>query len=139
MRIDPKQILRVPPRPTTIGLTDRDTGKVWYLKVDPAQTDSAGNPRLALIDTLTYLDQIAAKVYAAYEGPFLGRGVRLLMRGGRLGYEILSGYNVNSSPVVARGTTLQKDLVWYQLALPTSEQFTGVVPLDHLAYSLQTA
>lgn len=136
MLLRPKQILHAPGIPPTIGLTDRDTGTVYYLKVDPAYTDSAGNVRLALVDTIGRADKIGAQVYVAYDGPMLGRGVRLLVRGGRLGYEVLPGYNVMSAPVIARA--VNSDLVWYKLALPTTVEFDGdVPPRDHLAYTLQ--
>lgn len=135
MQLHSRHILRVPQIPMTVGLTDRDTGKVWYLKIDPSQIDPLGNPRFVLVDTVARWDRVY--VYAAFDGPQLGRGVRLLMRGGRLGYEQVPGYNGVTAPVIVRGVS--NDLLWYQLALPSSEQFTGSVPNDHLAYTLQTS
>lgn len=127
-----RRILHVPPIPPTIGLIDRATGKVWYLKVDTSALDPRGQVRFCLVDTISNPDQLGAHISDAWSGPFLSGSYRLLVRNGRLGYEAAPGYNVNSQSIIARD--IRNNLIWYLLALPTSVKFP---PADQLAYTLE--
>lgn len=126
-----QQTIRVPPIPFTVGLTDRTTGKIWYLKVDPANLDLVGNPRLVLTDTIALGDQKQAYIFDAWSGPGLGQSIRLFVRNGRLGYETVTGYTVSSQPVIARA--VNNDLIWYLLALPAGFPVAN----NTLAYTLE--
>lgn len=84
----------IPPQPAIIGLTDRDTGDIWYLTQDAAFT------RVAVDDVLT--DVLAGTqfkdvfVYGPNDGPWVWPEntvaavtgpIKLLVRSGRLGFE----------------------------------------------------
>lgn len=58
--------VQIPPLPQIVGMTDRTTGKVWYLCFDPAVGD-----RVCLVDTLPPGMVFRAKVYGPYDGPFI--------------------------------------------------------------------
>lgn len=74
--------VRVPVLPQFMVLEDRADGTEWYLSHDGGHTHFAINSA-----AIPYSDVVR---YAAYEGPVMGTNptIRLLVRGGRLGYEV---------------------------------------------------
>lgn len=121
--------IQIPPLPRTFGMTDRQTGTVWYLSYDAAQG------RLALNDTTP---QTFVQIYGPYDGPFLAdTGYRLGTRNGRLLYDdnfqLLRDHG--PPPWIFDATT---NTIVYQLkasAPPTNVPGIGlVVSPVHLSY-----
>jgi len=99
--------MRMPPQPVTYRMTDRDDGTLWYLTFDDAT-------ELIAIDTdaPSGLNTEDLVTFAAFEGPFIQthrNGLRLLIRGGYLGYEMVPDpYDLDGPRVYAgagRATT----------------------------------
>lgn len=81
------RLLQVP-----IGLTDRDTGTVWYLYAAPqavvAEPPWTGKDRIGISTVPPDSGLTRPRTFAPYSEPHLGdTGVRLIVRGGRLGYD----------------------------------------------------
>jgi len=109
----------------TFGLTDRADGTVYYLKVQDSP-----DQRL-MLDTEKHMQgKVIAHVYSAFGGPQLPRSnVRLLVRSGRLGYEVVSDDPpAEYAPVRPHDKTTLR--INYELILPSSG-FTGT---EALAY-----
>ena len=92
--------------PSFVGLTDRDDGTVWYLshRVDDQRfsiTTATAAPK----------HMLGARVYAANDGPLVswkkgGPLLRLLVRGGRIGYELVAPVrgikDIDPAPITTR-------------------------------------
>jgi len=78
--------IRVPPLPQIITIEDRADGTIWQL------THRASDNRVAIRDDVVPI-MLRGQVthYSAYDGPVLGGKpkIRLLIRGGRIGYEVI--------------------------------------------------
>ena len=79
--------IRIPPLPQGTVFTDRDDGTLWLLShtVTPPAADGFGY--ITITDVIP--NAVEHQVYEAYGEPVLGTNpmVRLLIRGGYLGYE----------------------------------------------------
>lgn len=80
--------IRIPVLPQYMALTDRADGTVWYLQHTLTPPASDGYGYISISDQQPAGRDVV--VYAAYEGPIVGTNpnLRLLIRGGRLGYEV---------------------------------------------------
>ena len=84
--------IHIAPLPQGIVITDRDDGTLWLLShtQDPVGPDGEG-----YISINDYIHPaVQYKVYAAYDEPIVDiipihRAIRLLVKGGYLGYEIV--------------------------------------------------
>lgn len=94
--------IRIPPLPQYTIMTDRADGTKWLLQWNTTHFSIDGN---GYISITTVLPSTPDKlIYGPYEGPFVqeqnaaqGNPVlRLLIRGGRLGYESLQDQGVQS-------------------------------------------
>jgi len=77
-----------PPRPPLIILTDRDDGTLWHLTQN--NKDGLDDGYYVAINTVQPTIQATKTItYPADAGPFVNarQGLRLLVRGGYLGYE----------------------------------------------------
>ena len=104
--------VQVPPLPPRVGMTDRATGKVWYLG-----TDSNSGSRVVLFDTLGAPDKNLALVYGPLDGPYLQGAnyyIRLGVQNGRMVYERLSQTPGTGSPGDMTASPAARDI-----ALPT--------------------
>lgn len=84
--------IRIPPLPKWIGLTDRSTGVVWYLSHNIASPGLDGLGYISINDQQPRPDRDWV-IFGPYDGPELAGdathpNIRLLVRGGYLGYEI---------------------------------------------------
>jgi hypothetical protein len=95
-------MMRIPPLPPFFILKDRDDDTPWVLSF--RQEDE----RFAIVDTpLSWNMKGATRTYEAFAGPLMdfNPAVRLLIRGGRLGYEYAEpeGFiDQDTSPIVSR-------------------------------------
>lgn len=90
--------IRVPGTPPILALTDRDDGTVWYLTWGPAED---GYVKISDVPPQAkFTTQIVT--YGPWEGPYLGQGARLFVRGGRLGYDVVEGEYNSPAPVARR-------------------------------------
>lgn len=82
--------VRIPPIPRGIVLTDRDDGTLWILTHNTVESSPDGDGHVSIKDTFALTQD--HRIYTANEGPVLGEHgtIRLLVRGGRLGYEMVS-------------------------------------------------
>lgn len=83
--------IQIPPLPPQIIMTDRDTGTLWLLSHTTTPPAADGWGFISINDTYDTRNDVV--VYSAYEGPVVLAGdppdttIRLLIRGGLLGYE----------------------------------------------------
>lgn len=102
--------IEIPPGPPAVVFTDRDDGTLWQLAV----RDVNGAPHMALVSP----PAPGTRAYGPLDGPRLhlpdGRRVKLLVRGGRLGYEE-DNSGVSTPPV--NTTTDSPPVVIYVLSL----------------------
>lgn len=83
-----RRIPRVPPLPYFIVLIDRDDGTEWVL----SHTDDEGTTRVTLNDEGLERGPLPPRTdYVKADWYGLGNGIRLFVRGGRLGYEVVDG------------------------------------------------
>lgn len=99
--------ITIPSLPQGIAFTDRDDGTVWLLThdTDAESPDDAGH--IAINDTIPR--HMNYRLYSAYDGPVFGavpQLLRLLVRGGRLGYEPVDfGFattDIDRAPIMTR-------------------------------------
>lgn len=101
-----QESIRIPPIPRGMVLTDRDDGTLWQLKQNTTEDSPDGAGHVSITDV--YAVNQDHRVYAAYDGPLLGEHgtIRLLIRGGRIGYEMVSWgpgtSDISQSPVYTR-------------------------------------
>src|SRR5262245_52254782 len=82
--------IQIPPLPQNIILTDRADGTQWLLShSDRTEPSSDGEGHIAIISNFHLTDSDYV-IYGAYDEPVLKEDprVRLIVRGGRLGYDI---------------------------------------------------
>lgn len=103
LNMGPQQI---PPLPMIVVLTDRADGKLWQL------THRVSDERFLLSDApvpVSLRGQV--RQYGAFDGPVLGDGpgIRLLVRAGRIGYEMVQSQqgvtDMDNAPVMTRRGT----------------------------------
>lgn len=133
--------IQIPPLPVNIILTDRADGTLWLIEhvttTDPFPPGD-GFGRIGITTTLpTKPDKIT---YAAYEEPYVADGIRLIVRGGRLGFDYdQSDFRITDQ---AQGglfirTPLPGRIV--KITLPTSITFNILrPPNDTLAWQVIT-
>lgn len=100
--------MQIPALPQYIAMADRDDGTIWYLQHTLTPPASDGYGYVSISDQAPAGRDVVT--YAAYEGPVLGTNpnLRLLIRGGRLGYEIYveepnpNNVQENDPPVLTR-------------------------------------
>lgn len=81
--------LRFPPLPQMIVMTDRADGKRWLLSHNTSHSTPDGHGHVSINDT--FIDNGDIVEFGPYEGPVVNDAVneiKLLIRGGRLGYEV---------------------------------------------------
>lgn len=98
--INQNRRIRIPPHPPFTLMVDREDGTEWILSWDE---EYDGTLRFAIdTDNLDRPDPLPdwqhVVRYAAYEGPVIGGNKRLLIRGGRLGYEMLDTVHSQAMP-----------------------------------------
>ena len=108
--------------PITFGLTDRATGTVYYIVAKDGNLALSAKPQR----------RAHTLVFPAKKGPLLGAtNVRLLVRDGRLGYEVVApDPHPSTLPPLAPYDALHAR-VNYRLKLPVG--FTGT---EALAYEI---
>lgn len=123
--------IRIAPLPQGIVLTDRDDGTLWLLShtQDPVGPDGEG-----YITINDYIHPaIIHTVYDAYEGPIVDtipirRTLRLLVRGGYLGYEVIdfgrATTDIDHAPIQTRRIVNRRTANIY---VPTSFNTNGNV------------
>lgn len=107
----PNQVewMRLPPAPARVVMTDRANGTRWLLSYSTAFNTSDGFGHFSITDDLTETVNRGElpRIYGAYDGPYLASTpiVRLLIRNGYLGYDIVEQTGVasmDSPPVYGR-------------------------------------
>lgn len=94
----PDDLSRVPPYPYIVAMVDRADGTVWYL------THLRAENRFVLTDVPPPKKGLQAQIvrFGSRDGPYIplpgGVSARLLVRGGRLGYEVVSSVHSNPAP-----------------------------------------
>lgn len=103
--------IRIPPLPPYIIMTDRDTGTLWLLSWNLTTASQDGKGYVSITDVIPSTpDKL---VYGPYDGPYVqeqnaAQGspvIRLLIRGSRLGYEMVSTQSlasIDNQPVLTR-------------------------------------
>lgn len=116
--------VQIPPWAAIVGMTDRATGKVWYLGFDPNSND-----RIALVDKLPLSTLITIRVFGPYDGPFIGSaGLRLGVRNARLVFDTFSG-----TAATPKAFNLAGDRhIWMEIK---ARAVKNPNILDHLTYS----
>lgn len=112
-------------------MTDRDDGTVWWITYNTTTSPPAdGLGRIAINDELPE-DKGDRRVYGPYAGPYLGP-IRLLIRGGRIGYEIiprshvLYGDSRSQHRIMARASNTSRDM--REIIVPSTwEEFDDVL------------
>lgn len=86
---------RVPALPQNIIMTDRDNGTLWFLTYSLTPETGDGLGRIMITDVLPSQDRT---IYGPYDGPYVSLHserirpvIRLFVRGGFLGYEVVDG------------------------------------------------
>ena len=98
--------IQIPFLPQGIVLTDRDDGTLWLLTHNLTEASADDTGHIAITDTIP--SNINYRTYSADSGPVFGSNptIRLILRGGNLGYETysLSGYttDIDQPPVQTR-------------------------------------
>lgn len=116
---------RIPPLPQFTVFVDRDDGTEWVLShaIDP----DVGYVRVTLNDEGlqrgTLRPRVDAIFYPADEGANMGQGIRVFVRGGRLGYEVV-GYEAKDKPINTRTGVVRES---YRFKFPV----THMVPFEH--------
>jgi len=112
--------------PVLIGLTDRDDGTVWYLS-----TETVDDEIYISIDTeRPFSNPTKHVIYEAHAGPIVNglRPLRLLVRGGYLGFEIVDrpididtpriyahiGPPAGRSEIIPAGWSMPEDTIGYR-------------------------
>lgn len=117
---------QIPPEASWVGMTDRDTGVIWYLCFDPCY---AGRIALVSADEIPFTKLIVTRVYAPYDGPYIiNEGLRLGVRNGHLLFDTQVGSG--AAPPWAFDLSGSHNL-WLQL-YPRSLDNPNT--WDHLAY-----
>jgi hypothetical protein len=102
--LGPYNIPAIPPRPRFVVLTDRDDGTLWVLSHDTTGNYVAINDRglLRVGDITTAYTDVT--VYGPYDGPYLPGHpeLRLLVRGGYLGFEKVTPAQVQQARILTR-------------------------------------
>lgn len=128
--------IRIPPLPRGIVFTDRDDGTLWLLghTTDPAGPDGYGY--VTLNDTFSAREN--ARVYDAYDGPLLGKNplIRLLVRGGQLGYEMVDmgvgTHDIDQARVLSRNGNRGD---FSDIIVPTSwQRFDDTLAWEHVEF-----
>lgn len=92
--------VQIPPPLPVVGMTDRTTGKVWYLVYDTT------GARMALTDTAPTAAPL--RVYGAWDGPYIGSyGLRLGVdqvtfrgvTGTHLVFDAIDAHNAGNCPI----------------------------------------
>lgn len=112
---------RIPPLPQFVVFTDRDDGTEWVLSF--AAVD--GVTYISINDQALERNNLPDRVDAHYvgkEGVPIGEGLRLFVRGGRLGYEMVQ--YVARRPVWARKGVKREA---YPIIIPSSYRTFGDV------------
>lgn len=103
--------IRIPPLPQFIIMTDRADGTFWELQWNTDTPSFDGNGYISITDTLSRKPD--KTTYGPYEGPYVQEQnitqgspiIKLLIRGGRLGYEMVreqSLQSIDNPPVLTR-------------------------------------
>lgn len=104
-------------------LTDRDDGTEWFL------SHAADGAHLAIVSGAAYPRYGRMVAFGPYDGPYLFKQpdtyLRLLVRGGYLGYEACGAYN---SPPVNTRRGLSRD--YHLLYIPTTWVEGGNLAFD---------
>ncbi len=143
----PNQQIRIPPTPAFVVLTDRDDGTEWvlshdstgeYVAINDAGLVKGGDARFNWQDII---------LYGPYDGPIvpspsrnrhyeLATKVRLLVRGGFLGYEEINPSQSYGEPTQARILTrrgLSRTI--REIIVPEVwERFNSIIDTDILAW-----
>lgn len=127
--------VQIPPLPPRVGLTDRTTGKVWYLGYDSTAQTQQGPGRMVLTDYVPQPDAANFRVYAPWEGPFfwaLGTQLRLGVDNGRLVWDTApSNFAGDHNQVPWARDIQQSSVVFYvQLDSAVTQPYLGA----HLSY-----
>lgn len=80
--------IRIPPLPQGIVLTDRDDGTLWLLSLNVVESSPDDNGHFSITDTIP--SNMDTRTFEANDEPYMAENsrVRILIRGGRIGYEI---------------------------------------------------
>ena len=92
-------------------LTDRSTGALWSLVHDTTHT------YVGISDVAAPADEPVIAVYGPMSGPYLGDGIRLFVRDGRLGFEAVDGPVIVDRPVLTRRA---KEPITINIILPVT-------------------
>jgi len=94
LHVLPREGVLRTPEPFAFLIKDRADGKTWYLLFDDTSKE-----RVKISDVLPAAN--LARIYDAYHGPYVrlaDRAVRLLIRGGRIGFEYVP-FRASSSTI----------------------------------------
>lgn len=117
---------QVPPDALWVGMTDRDTGAVWYMGFDPCF-----DGRICLVseDEIPYSKSLVTRVYGPYDGPYIGAyGLRLGIRDGHLVFDQIRGSGGALPAAFDKAGNHQLWLQLYAVAHSNPNNW------DHLAY-----
>ena len=125
--------IRIPGLPHFAVFEDRDDGTEWVLSFSTEEAD--GNTlHISINDEGLLRGNLPPRVdydfYPADEGCNIGKGVRLFVRGGRLGYEIVDGEYQDRPPTARKGVVKRA----YHIVIPTD----WVKFPDELAWILES-
>lgn len=111
--------IRIPPLPQFSVFEDRDDGTEWVLSFSLEEAD--GNTlHISINDEGLLRGTLPPRVdyhfYPAEEGCNLGNGVRLFVRGGRIGYEMIDYEAQDHDPTARVGVRKET----HQVVIPTT-------------------